>query len=1040
MERKEALNIFVKNNIDLLLLEKFSTAHFKRSKLDFFLDRNKKHIGVPKNKEIAECAASFLINNGAINDEKGLSKILNLPFFKKYIINDEFLRETLLLRDSTISSVDVKKLSDSKVKDQITQELRKQILEESTEDIQQAIADKKHEYMLIPSVLDESEFEEPTILESSDSSTDRFLPWWKKLGLKSDPFPEQSGLAGITKDMYEDVVYKTPMFEKFVSLTQEAPNELFKSRIFLGKYGSGKTTLFDYLGKPFNNVKIFNIYIQLYAEQDFNSLLIKFRSKFFEGLCDIYELLYDINPRQLIKSDDTQTKIMEMLDKLVIKGDMFGLIVFIDDLHKNEDELEVALKFINNLQIVRGELTRHNPNLKIAFFIAGLTEWKVVIENDPKYSGSYAKYEIIPKISSEEAYEMLNMRLLAFAANPDSIREIDLQYVKKIYRGLPSKNQPITFRSFIKAALLEFEKGNFSILTSDPIKIPEDKLMAIKGIIESNQILNERFNNLLFGGGIQNSVNRERTLKLLVKTYLEKGLMENSELLQQHKFEFQRLARSGLIQKLKSPNGLIWVVRRELVEKSKLISKQYNLYLEDYLVKVYIKSKPVRKSKKEDRIALKLRPIDSLIKNITHKEARELLKASRGDHEKILQQLEQFETKTHSVKLTSDCISNLTLMTKTMATFFEMQVPYEKEERVFLREFYRDFWYPFSAVSEFINQISNPKNISEKSWYICTLYQDALNEIVKLLAEEVEDSRFFKIPLANLSNDEIMSFREIRRKWTENEYFDVAELITELFEPKFKNFIYNIFSILYGERINRLNRLDEQSKEYINKITYETNVKGFNVSRNELEHLNRGNFKNFVVGSFDKRVGKRNWNQIFSHVFYPLNEKQITDFLSMFAEINIIVSHRKKGAISSENQTLILNYLLTTFDLIKKMNSAYHTLIQQGFFIEETNVSKKFRFSFNDLKDIDGLDPIRVTSNNAQRVIAALKRQKNAFELDLEDKNTLEAYYHIAYREFLAIISRLIRQSKQETRQSEIKVTLQNIKGSAMIITTESVT
>ena len=1040
MDRKEALHIFVKNNIALFLFKKFPFGNYKKIRHDFYFDNQTKHLGIPKNKEIAKCAIDFLIENGVINDKNKLEEVLNLPFFDKYIINDELIRETLEMRKSTISIVDVKKLSDSMIRDRIKQELKKQIIDESTADIQRAIENKKHEYMLIPSVLDESEYKEPEIITNAVSSSTQFIPWWKKLGLKSDPFPEQSGLAGIAKIMYEEVVFKTPIFKRFVAITKEYPNELFKNRLFLGDFGSGKTTLFDYLEKPFYNVKVFNVYIMLYAEQDFQSLLIKFRAMFYDCLCRIFKLLYQTDPNNWIKSNDTQDRIQELLEKLVAKGDMLGLVVFIDDLHKNKDELQVALKFINNLQIIRDDFIRSNPNLKIAFFIAGLMEWKTLIENDPQYSGSYAKYEIIPEISADEAYEMLNKRLLAFAENSDSIREIDLKYVNKIYRGLPSRNEPITFRSFIKAALKEFENGNFQILTVNPIKIPEKTLKEIRGIIESNPILNDRFRTLLFGGGIQNITNRERTINLLIKTYLKTELSETSELIQQHKFEFQRLARSGLIQKVKSyDDGLKWVVCKELLEINKSIRKQFNLYLEDYLVKIYIKPRPFRKLKKEDTIAPKLKSIDHLIKNISHKETRDLLKVGRNGHKKILQQMERFETKTHSPELIIDCVANLTLMTKAIATLFEMQIPYEEQEDAFIREFYRDFWFSPTPVSEFINQISDVENKSNKSWYICGLYIDVFNQIVLLLEEEVVDSKCFKIPLANLSNEEIKEFRKIRKKWGNGDYFEVAELTTELFEPKFKNFLYNIFSILYGKYSNRLNRLDASSREYIIKNISQTRSKGFRVARSELEQLNRGNFKNFVVGSFNKGIGKKNWDQVFSHVFHPFSEKTISEFLSQFADINMIVSHRKKNSISSENQTLILSYILTSFDLIKKMNRAYHTLIQEGFFIEETEVSKKFRFSYNNLEDIDDLDPIRVTQNNAKRVIATLKRLKNNFKINLEDKITIEAYFHIAYREFYAILARLIRQSKPEIRQSGIMVNIQDIKGSSLTINSKNV-
>ena len=77
----------------------------------------------------------------------------------------------------------------------------------------------------------------------------------------------------------------------------------------------------------------------------------------------------------------------------------------------------------------------------------------------------------MPRITDSIALEMLNKRLSAFSANKQKPTCIEESFVKQIYRELERKNQPITYRNFIKAVEEEFERGNFSILTSKPITI-----------------------------------------------------------------------------------------------------------------------------------------------------------------------------------------------------------------------------------------------------------------------------------------------------------------------------------------------------------------------------------------------------------------------------------------------------------------------------------------------------------------------------------------------------------------------------------------
>ena len=939
----------------------------------------------------------------------------------------------MLLQKANITAIDVRKLSDSITIDNLKSQLKDEVVRDSVSDIQKAINEKKLEYELTPSILDTTVFEEPESDELTPTLEEKYLPWWHKLGLISDPFPEQEGLAAIAQDMHEKTVYKTDIFDKYLFLIRNSSEELFKNRIFFGQFGSGKTTLFDYLGKPLNNELIYNIYIQLYAEQDFQALITRFREKFFKGLCEIFETLYQSDPIHWLKSNNLQTNIFELTNKLVAKNDLKGLVVFIDDLHKNSDEIEVALKFINNLQIIRSELVRNNTDLNLAFYIAGHTDWQAILKNDPKFSGSYAKYELMPIISAEMAYEMLNKRLMAFAGNPEAIRKIDLRYVKKIYRALEnSKGEPITFRSFIKKTLEQFEQYNFTILSADPIIIPPEKLRKIRDVFESDLILRKKMNNLLFAGGIQNNITRARTLNLLIQTYLDKGISDDSKVLVDNKFIFQRLAKSGLIQKTILSKRIKWFVCRELSIQNKLVIDAFNLSLEDYLVKIYVGSLPHKKRKKTNRIAIKLKPINTLIQKIKKKDVLFLLRNSKDGHEKILQQIDKIEGIGLQKELVYDCISNLVFLTKALAKFLDVDFNIEHSELIFLRTFWKHFWFSPGSIAEFMNQTDKSLRTGENMWYVCSLYRDSFDELIKFFEEELEHSGYFAINFPYLSNREIIHFRDIREKWKKCEYFDVAEYTTEILEEKIRVFLFNIFTLLYGKQENRLSRIDASSRTYIlNNIT-KMQLKGFKVSRNEFEQLNRGNFKNFIIGSFDRNVGKTNWKEVFSHIFYPVSENKLKEFLSTFAEINIIVSHKKLGTISSENQTLILNYVLSSIDFIRKINCAYHNLLEKGFFIEDLDDHVDFRFSFNNLDDKAKLQPIIVSINNAKRVLDSLKRQGDNYILDLEDRVLIESYYSISYREFYAILSRLLHQTKPEMKQTGLKLEILRINGTSI--------
>ena len=1033
MDRIEALTLFVKSNFKLLLSEDFHAKIFKRAKLDFFLDRHKR-VGVPKNEDIAERAIHYLVRNGVINNLDKLQQVLSLPFFAKYVRNKEPFEELVRLQASEIAIIEPKELSEASFRDRVKEKLKQEVIEEKTQEIEEAIKRKKEEYLSVPSILDTKEVEE-TIIEAKPKTEEQFVPWWKRLQLFGDPFPEQEGLARIADELYERVVYKTPIFEKYMVLTLESAEEIFKNTIFFGEFGSGKTTLFDYLRKPLMNARIFTVYIQLYAENNFPALLGKFRKRFFDGLCELHELVYESDPRAWLSSSDFQGSILSLLRKFAGDENVTGIIVVIDDLHKNFDEFDIAMKFVNNLQIFKAELIRQIPKLGIAFFIAGSAEWERIVKNDPKFSGSYVRHETMPPITEEVAHEMLNMRLSAFATNPAAIKEINLGFVKRIYRGLQNNKLPVTFRSFIRATIEQFERGNFSILTVDPVHISKDILGEIKETLEWDKILKKRIDNLLYGGGIQREENRKKALDLLVYIFLQKGISEESEIFQGNRFSLQRLARSGLIQKIKLPSGLKWVICRELEDVNRKIIKHYNLSLEDYLAKIYISPATIRPWKVE-KTSEELRKIDELVKSLTNREVRKLAVASRDRHAMIIKQMDRHERKAESQAVVLECVLSLTLLTKALARFLGLEI-IRKDDLPFLREFWKEFWFSPGEIAEFINQAHGSLELgqNERIWYSCIVYRDAYSTLLSFFEDEVDKSRYMMIPLAGLSNEEVEQFHDIRKLWSKNAYFEVADLTTRLIERKLRLFMFNLFTLLYGDRSARLSHLDKMTKEHILDNAQKARQKGLNVSKNEFEQVNRGNYKNFMIGSYNKDVGRRNWKHVFKQVFAPLTEDDIKRFLDMFSEFNIVTSHVKRGALGADQQTQILSYVLMSMDVVKRINQTYLKLIEKCLHVEEAPGAKrpKLFFSLDNMVDKASLTSIFVKPTNANRIAEQLLMQVTT-SIDLEDAKYIESHFSVTYREFMAVVARWLVQLPIEAKKTGLRLLLEDSRGSVITL------
>lgn len=145
--------------------------------------------------------------------------------------------------------IDLKEIQNEEYKNRMKEQLKREMIAEYSSEIEEEIRKKQALSNSISSVLDYTQDSEEPI-ESTENTEEKYLPWWKKLLLKADPFPTVDGLGSIAENQYEEIIIKTSIYEKFVSYIRNTPEELFKNTIFYGQFDSGKTTLFEYLQKP----------------------------------------------------------------------------------------------------------------------------------------------------------------------------------------------------------------------------------------------------------------------------------------------------------------------------------------------------------------------------------------------------------------------------------------------------------------------------------------------------------------------------------------------------------------------------------------------------------------------------------------------------------------------------------------------------------------------------------------------------------------------------------------------------------------------
>ena len=288
MDRRELILGFIRQNLSLLIDKDFLSALYKTKKKEYFLERYaKSRQGLPRDTEIANELMWYLIRNNIVTTTVYLSKYLQLPFLASGIHDPQPYYDSLKLKDRQIPEIDFSKLKKTDLMQALREQLMAEIRFESTAskiaDIEEEIKRKLEEYNSLPSIVDQGEFPEP-IPEDLNLYSEEYTVWWKQLNLTGDPFPTTEGLMRIDPTTYDSVVVKTPLFQKYLSYIRNTTNEIFKNTIFFGEFGSGKTTLFEYLKRALSSNEIESVYVQLYSEKDLQSLKITFKKKLIEEL------------------------------------------------------------------------------------------------------------------------------------------------------------------------------------------------------------------------------------------------------------------------------------------------------------------------------------------------------------------------------------------------------------------------------------------------------------------------------------------------------------------------------------------------------------------------------------------------------------------------------------------------------------------------------------------------------------------------------------------------------------------------------------
>lgn len=909
--------------------------------------------------------------------------------------------------------IDSSALNDAEHRLRMEEEIKNKLIAENQIDVQKErekvlleIEQARKELATIPTRLEKQDFEEPIVLQEEE---ERNKEWWEKLHLSGDPFPLAEGLKQISDNMYESIIVKTKIFGKYVDYANNKRDQIFKNTIIYGEFGSGKTAFFDYLRKILLHNRILSVYVQLWPGTDAQATIYNFHQAFIMELVKECKKL-SIENFEIDFKNHFQT-INNILSNLIERGTFNGLVIFIDDLHKDRSSLSYILDFLSYLQIFTSQ--HQSDAFKIAAYVAGIPQWKTRISTEPRLSGSLIRDESMPDISEADAFEMLNKRMATFAKNHDkkNINIIGKSFVHDVYVHLINNYPVITFRYFIKKVIEEFTNGNFDkVLSVNPRAIPSETISSIRKILLDNPKLGIQFEQLLALISNASPENRNNCFDVLGIVFLEKGIDENSPLGERNSWALQQLERSGLLHYGSSSSSTQWIVNKELRDANQKILNEYGVSMEDFLIPCFIGSdRPLRRriTKSPEIIIL-----ENIAKNNKSQIEQEMLKTTIQSCKNLL---DADVANIAADELVSRCLESMSIFTRTFSVIEKITT--DSNDNIQIVRFWKTFWYTSPSTIEFVNQIENTEKPDlVRAHFIFGLYRDSLNDLVNFLDSQLKKDSIFSIPYKDLTNEDCKIIDECRDLWLKIEYYPMCSKMTNYIENKLRHHVFNLMLLVCGYRENRMKKFDQNEiRRRIFENMKKDETKGLTAVENELQYLDRKDYKFFMTkGSTtqDNKTGKQNWNEIFSYVFAPWEEDDLLRYLDKFADFNTAVSHNKTESITALQQPDLRQFVMDSIVFLQHLNSFYRKIISNQMILKD----KKFYFSFKQQVDSYNQNDVDVSIEEFHRL---LNRMTGLDEITirLDDRNSIEALYNLEYRKFIAIVNLLLNIDDERIRK-----------------------
>lgn len=1031
----DPLRDFIKANLTLFLSSNTGPDDWKRAKHEFFVDKMRNRMGVPKNSELATGIVEFCVESGAIQSIDRLQSIVEASGFLSRYLNPRE-RDALMARLKqgptpvpVLRAEELRRIHHEEYRKQKESELaaaaQSQVDSKLAEvEALRVEATRRYERMFADLEAERRQFEaEKSAVKASKSALDPYLDtpldqipysgaqpslstvpsdrivWWDRLGLRSNPFPTVDGLSEIDDIFHDEIVLRTPVFQHYQELLRTSPAELLgKTHVITGEFGCGKTTLFDFLKKPLITRDLLPLHLLLDAESEKDEIRRNFYRAVLHEVTPLYVQATGQHP--LLTSPIVgKEEVSDALRAVLAARHLNGVVVMIDGLHKNDSHRIEALGFIQTLQNSQDYWTRNG--VRVGFLIAGSKAWELDLSMNAVTRGTVDHFERIGAISPSDAFDMLSKRMQAFskdAARPARVRRPAIERVcKQLQAKYP---RDLTFRDVVEEIQPYLERTDTGFVE---ISLPFDKdlLRKLRASVESFPPFAEAIGRL-----------RKRPDAFLPALQLLSVLLEKSRIGESHptfndnQALFAILAKAGLIQKV-HPSGtpeFFWVPSRPVLDFGKKSELELGHPPSEFLYEIFL-------DRPEDRLSSSEAPEIALARRLeatfstADRDLANSVRASVDAHQPLL---EHAMAPTDLIPREELCaiaensiervlsVLYLSIESRSRPPFGGVEAQsWLAESRVAPPEVF-EFW---REVRELGGACPDPIQAATIARAYIRAYRTALSAADRA----IRDDSIVNLRTDSLRRADKVAFNDSRTKYSDGLYFDCTRVYTDYAESRIREFVYNVLTLKYGPKWR--SRLGQDANRYIleQRTRSQSIVHDGMANLNEMYLLTRQHYRQVITEV------QGNWTQVFGPAFRPEPKEEIDRALRLIFALSDKDKHNLPNDFFQKNADKVRSGLEAAARVVIRINEAYPRLLDTSHVLVEPGDQGRTQviFSFLGGTDRTNLVPVRINHQDGNRMAANLVRRLRTgpVRLDLGDFGAVSGLLDGGYREALAVIA-----------------------------------